>query len=77
MPTRRPRLDVISRRSLPVTPPLWPSVTTWLLLDRLDAPGVVRGIVYTLLAAWWAVSLTALAMQRPRPVWPDETPRAP
>lgn len=46
---------VISARSLPVRSPLWPTATSYLLLDRLEAPGWVWVVTLTLLAVVWGV----------------------
>lgn len=44
---------VVAPSSLPTRIPLWPTIVIYLLLEKLQATGVVQGIVYTLLALWW------------------------
>lgn len=44
---------VIKWRDLPAFSPLTFSIALWLLLDRLGAPGVVWGIVGTIVAVMW------------------------
>jgi len=47
------RVKVISYGSLPVGAPVQPTILMWLLLDRLQSPDIVRGIVYTLVGILW------------------------
>ena len=44
---------VVAPSSLPTRISLWPTIVIYLLLEKLQATGVVQGIVYTLLALWW------------------------
>lgn len=44
---------VIDASCLPLRMPLLPSIVLWLLLDRLQAPGFVWGIVGTIMALLW------------------------
>ncbi len=39
----------IAMKNLPARLPIFPSITAWLLLDRLQAPGYAYGITFTLL----------------------------
>lgn len=48
---------VISHHSLPTKPPIWPTITLWLLMDRLGAEGWVAGVVWTL---WGLLCLSAI-----------------
>ena len=44
---------VVAPSSLPTRISLWPTIVIYLLLEKLQATGVVQGIVYTLLVVWW------------------------
>ena len=44
---------VVAPSSLPTRIPLWPTIVIYLLLEKLQATGLVQGIVYTLLVVWW------------------------
>ena len=46
---------VIAMNQLPMRPPIIPTLVYWLVLDRLEAPGWVWGVVVTLTAAAWIV----------------------
>ena len=48
---------VVAPSSLPTRIPLWPTIVIYLLLEKLQATGVVQGIVYTLLVIWWVVAI--------------------
>lgn len=47
------KIKVISNKNLPARPPLWSSMTAWLMLDRFDAPGWVYGVVGCLFVLLW------------------------
>lgn len=49
----------ISYKNLPVRWPLWSSITTWLLLDRLQPPGWVWGAVGCVFALLWIILIIA------------------
>ena len=51
---------VVAPSSLPTRIPLWPTIVLYLLLEHLQASGLVQGIVYTLLALWWIGALTSM-----------------
>lgn len=46
---------VISIKNLQMRMPLWPSLVAWLVLDRLNAPGWVDGVVGCFFAFAWGV----------------------
>jgi hypothetical protein len=46
---------VIAQKNLPMRIPLWPTLTTWLLLDRFHAPEWLAGIMIFLIAFAWLV----------------------
>lgn len=52
---------VISYKYLPVRLPLFQTITLALVLDRLQPPGIVWGIVATLVCLWWVGAAVALA----------------
>jgi tryptophan-rich sensory protein len=51
--------------NLPPRLPAWPTATIALILDRFHPPGVVEGVVWTLVAIWWALALTAVWRYEP------------
>jgi len=51
---------VIAYSSLPTRLPMWPTIVLYLLLEHLQASGLVQGIVYTLLALWWIGALASM-----------------
>lgn len=54
------RRKVVHYNQLPSRYPFWVSATTWLLLDRLQPPGWVWGVVLTLLALIWVMQVVAI-----------------
>ena len=48
-------IHVISRKYLPSGIPIFPTMTLWLLLDRLQPPGWVLGAAWTV---WGIIALT-------------------
>jgi len=54
---------VIAFKNFPARPPISLSILLWLLLDRLAAPSWVWGVVGTLLAIIWALSLYSICTQ--------------
>ena len=48
---------VIAPSSLPARIPLWPTIVIYLLLEKLQATDLVKGVVYTLLVIWWVVAI--------------------
>lgn len=51
---------VLNPRSLPTKPPITISVVTYLLLDKLNAVGWVRGVVWTIIVIFWLGFIFAL-----------------
>ena len=51
-------MKVIDRKYLPGKYPIWPSVTLWLLMDRLHANQLAWGIVGTIWAIIWVLAIT-------------------
>ena len=45
----------ISYKNLPATWPITPTITFWLLLDRLGVGDVTWGVFYTLAAIIWVI----------------------
>ena len=45
------KVPTIARKYLPTGIPVFPTLTIWLMLDRIQPPSVVYGVVWTL----WAV----------------------
>ena len=52
---------LIKHSSLPPRPPFLFAIVLWLLLDRLDVPGWVHGVVWT-----WVAILAAVFIHRMR-----------
>ena len=59
---------VVAPSSLPTRIPLWPTIVIYLLLEKLQATGLVQGIVYTLLALWWIYAIVSLNEEERRDV---------
>lgn len=59
---------VVALSSLPTRIPLWPTIVIYLLLEKLQATGLVQGIVYTLLVIWWVVAIYNLNREESRDV---------
>jgi len=55
---------VIARKNLPVRLPLFPTITLWLLLDKLQSPGYVWGIVGTLMALIWIAAIFMIIKEK-------------
>lgn len=49
----------ISYNNMPVTFPIFPTLTVWLLLDRLQPPGWVWGTVSTIFGLYWLLIICA------------------
>ncbi len=47
------KVKVIAGKHLPFRPPLWSSMTAWLMLDRFSAPGWAYGVVGCLFGILW------------------------
>jgi hypothetical protein len=56
-------MKVIDSENLPARLPLWSSITVWLLLDRLQAPGWVYGVMGTLFAIIWIAAIVKFFRQ--------------
>lgn len=56
---------VIEAKNIARVPPVFSTITTWLLLDRLHASGIVWGIVGTLFGILWIVALVVFFQQKP------------
>jgi hypothetical protein len=44
--------------------PIFSTLTAWLFLDRVSAPGWVWGVVGTLFAVVWAANIWKLSVQK-------------
>jgi len=51
------KLKKIARQNIPHNFPVVSTTVAWLLLDRLDASGIVWGIVGTIFAIWWVLTI--------------------
>jgi len=58
------KLKKIARQNIPHNFPVVSTTVAWLLLDRLDASGIVWGIVGTVFAILWVLVLLDI-------VWSD------
>lgn len=54
------RRKVVSDKNTALKSPLWPTLVTWLTLDRFAAPGWLYGILGTLFAIYWICWVTDL-----------------
>lgn len=63
---------VISRKYLPTGIPVFPTLIIWLMLDRIQPPAMIYGIVWTL----WALIFVALTVQcfHDEPTHPSKIP---
>ena len=59
---------VVAPSSLPTRIPLWPTIVIYLLLEKLQATDLVKGVVYTLLVIWWVVAIYNLNREESRDV---------
>ena len=50
----------IAYKNLPATWPITPTITLWLLLDRLGVGDVAWGVFYTLAAIIWVIVAVAV-----------------
>lgn len=55
---------VLSTDCLPWRLPIFPSITLWLLLDRVRAPGWVWGVVGSFMFAIWCGAIYEMSTQR-------------
>lgn len=55
---------VIAYEQLPARLPIWISLTAWLLLDRFHPPGWVWGMVGTVFAFLWLVSIIDMVREQ-------------
>ena len=59
---------VVAPSSLPTRISLWPTIVIYLLLEKLQATDLVKGIVYTLLALWWIGAFVSMYHEERRDV---------
>lgn len=57
------RHKVVSNKNLPMRLPIFPTITLWLLLDRLDAAVWVWSVVGTLWVILWIVAAITCWLQ--------------
>ena len=62
----------IAYRNLPATWPITPTITFWLLLDKIGVGGVAWGVFYTIAVIVWAASIYALYKAEPIDIFKDE-----
>ena len=58
-------MKTMARKTLSPTAPVRPTITWWLLLDRLHVGDVVWGVYYTITAIVWAASIYAIHKAEP------------
>ena len=58
-------MKTIDRKNLSPTAPVMPTITWWLLLDRIGVGDVAWGVFYTLFGIFWAASIYALYTSEP------------
>ena len=58
-------MKVIDRKNTPPAAPVMPTITWWLLLDRIGVGDVVWGVYYTITAIIWAASIYAIHKAEP------------
>lgn len=56
---------VLAGENLPFRMPLWPTVTLWLVLDRLHAAGWVWGLAGLFLLLYWGVWINDVHSREP------------
>jgi hypothetical protein len=59
---------------MPTRLPLYQTATAWLLIDRLDAPGWVRGAVGVVLLLIWIAQTARLLHEKQTRIWPEAKP---
>ena len=62
-------MKTIDRKNLPPTAPVMPTITWWLLLDRIGVGDVAWGVFYTLAVVIWAASIYALYTAEPTDIF--------
>ena len=62
---------VVSTGCLPAHLPVWPTITLWLLLERLHANPIVWGIVGTLMVMVWIGTLVQVFTQKEIELWKE------
>lgn len=62
-------MKVVDYGNLPARFPIWSSLTLWLFLDRLAAPGWVYGVCGTIMFIIWAVAIFKFVTQTEIKIW--------
>ena len=57
------KIKVISWKNMPSRLPIFPTITTYLFLDRLGAAGWVWGAVGCVFVIGWAIAIIAMSTQ--------------
>lgn len=69
---------VVAFKNLPSRMPLWPTAVTWLVMDRIHAPGWAWGVAATVMVSAWISSLYGMATQKLTEIsceaWKQEKP---
>jgi hypothetical protein len=60
---------VVASANLPTRLPVWSSLITWLVLDRVKAPGWVWGVCGTIFAIVWITSIVLLFVEKQEKLW--------
>jgi hypothetical protein len=57
-------VKVIHPKNLPSKLPLLLTAVAWLMLDRLQPAGWVHGVVYTIIAILWIISIVGMVREQ-------------
>jgi hypothetical protein len=57
---KMPQFKVVHRKNLPASLPIFPTMTFWLILDRLHAPQWLWGVIGTILVLVWILRVIAI-----------------
>lgn len=68
------RYRVVHPGNLPPRLPVAATAVLWLLLDRVEVPGLWRGVAWTIMGLFWVVLLVAWWIVEPVRIFPREEP---
>ena len=60
------KTPVIARKYLPLQIPVFPTLTIWLVLDRLQVSGVAQAIIWTLWSVIFLIMIIACFNTEPK-----------
>ncbi len=66
---------VIAYKYLPTRFPISITLLTWLVLDRLHAPGIAQGVAWTLIGLFWIAAIVGVIQEdTAEPEWKKDRP---